>query len=134
MYMYICEHACVHTPVKVDILPLLCVCVCVCVCAVDFKGYQLLSAAERGDVSRAKKLLTCTSKLSSFRHMLTLDSALVGASAENCPFTDTKASFYHFSIFSLAYSLGLLYVYIYIINLHRSIVLRLPRGSPWWNY
>ena len=63
------------------------VCVCVrvtvihgCVSftgAVEFKGYQLLNAAERGDISRAKKLLTCTPSLTSFQHMLTMDSALV---------------------------------------------------------
>ena len=45
--------------------------------AVEFKGYQLLNSAERGDLSRAKKLLTCTPRLISFQHMLTLDSALV---------------------------------------------------------
>jgi tankyrase len=47
----------------------------------EFKGYQLLNSAERGDLSRAKKLLTCTPQLISFQHMLTLDSALHCATA-----------------------------------------------------
>lgn len=68
-YMYKCIRACI-TYKYMYTLSLLFV-------TVEFKGYQLLNAAERGDVSRAKKLLTCTQSLTSFQHMLTMDSALV---------------------------------------------------------
>lgn len=44
---------------------------------VEFRGYQLLSAAEKGDTVKTKKLLTCNPKLASFQHLQTQDSALV---------------------------------------------------------
>ena len=53
--------------------------------AVEFKGYQLLNASERGDLSRAKKLLTGTPSLTSFQHMLTMDSALVSPLSLSLP-------------------------------------------------
>ena len=46
--------------------------------SVEFRGYQLLSAAEKGDTVKTKKLLTCNPKLVSFQHLQTQDSALVG--------------------------------------------------------
>lgn len=44
-------------------------------CIDEYRGYQLLLAAEEGDLQRLKKILS--SQLLMFQHQETLDSALV---------------------------------------------------------